>query len=232
VRGDDSTDTAAAIEADITNTLATLFSADPTLIIVSAVFIADRRLESAERRLAAGVFQCNIEVITEESSTTFINDNDWPNGTVPSNVSDVFTSDNWTLISFDTPTVQQWTLTQTATTSATPDTPAPTQAPVRVAEPAAATPAAAASSSTTVIILAGVGLLLLFVAVLVPTLCRRRLRALLGLKANNNNAAAPSNAPVDTESPSEKKANVHHWDVDTAKGTEEAAQYEEKIDMI
>jgi hypothetical protein len=56
------------------------------------------------------------------------------------------------------------------------------------------------------------------------------LRALLGLKANNNNAAAPSNAPVDTESPSEKQANVLEWDVDrTAK---EAAQHEEKIDMI
>jgi len=48
-----------------------------------------------------------------------------------------------------------------------------------------------ADSSMTVFILGAVALATVFLAVLVSTLCRRRLRALFGFKNSNPNAAAP-----------------------------------------
>lgn len=71
--------------------------------------------------------------------------------------------------------------------------------------------AAEASSSTTVLVLGAVGLVVLFLAVLVPTLCRRRLAALLGLKRNNANAS--SKTPMAHEEP-EGSNRSHDWDVD------------------
>lgn len=101
---------------------------------------------------------------------------------------------------FATPTAEQ------ATPAPAPETPVNTGRTASVA-------ASQADSSATVFILGAVAFVVLFVAVLVPTLCRHRIRRLLGLKGGNQNLvsnASSSNKAAEQQS--------HDWDVDSKAG--------------
>lgn len=81
----------------------------------------------------------------------------------------------------------------------------------------------------TVFVLGVVAFVVLFIAVLIPTLCRRRCRALLGLKSgantNSNVAAAPNGQASDVVDLRDSSATpTHDWDVDKADGKPKGSQ--------
>lgn len=75
-----------------------------------------------------------------------------------------------------------------------------------------------ADSSTTIFVLGAVAFVVLFLAVLVPTLCKRRCRAMLGLKPSQSNKNAKTEGaaavPAVRGDKEPKRNSNHEWDVD------------------
>lgn len=124
----------------------------------------------------------------------------------------------------DVPTDEP-TASPSAETTPQPPTAAPTGAPTRETDgiggarvdPAASSAVSTEASSTTTVLILGIAaFVVVFIAVLIPTVCRRRCMSLLGLKRGNNNnvPAAMLAEPV---------PGSHEWDVDDRR-QEEAPQ--------
>jgi hypothetical protein len=82
-----------------------------------------------------------------------------------------------------------------------------------VEAPAAA--ATQADSSATVFVIGAAAVVALLVAVLIPTLCRRKCRALFGAKNANNRPTNVSKTSDVPEAPVAAPSN-HDWDVDAS----------------
>jgi hypothetical protein len=232
--GGDSADEAALV-TDMTATLASHFSVDPSIIVVAAEFTADRRMEGG-RRLAAGTFKMSYEIITIASKASAIRDLVFAEADFIAAITIAMPS-SITVLSVSEPTLETVTDAPTA---------APTETPGRDGEEGPAlldqgraddvahvSSASEADSSSTVIVLGIAAFVVLFIAVLVPTLCRRRLHALFGKKGNNN-AVPTSNNVNDTIGDKIERSIAGEkmdWDVDRC-AKEQASQAQNGDDAV
>jgi hypothetical protein len=226
-----------ALVTDMTATLASHFSVDPSIIVVTAEFTADRRMEGG-RRLAPGTFKMSYEIITIASKASAIRDLVFAEADFIAAITALMPSA--TVMSVSEPTLETVGAQATdAPTAAPTETPGrdgeegPAQLEQGGAEVARVSSASEADSSSTVIVLGVAAFVVLFIMVLVPTLCRRRLSALFGKKGNNN-AVPTSNNVNDTIGDKIERSIAGEkmdWDVDRG-AREQASQAQNGDDAV
>jgi hypothetical protein len=198
----DSTDDAEVLKAKATSALAASFGIDASSVTVALTFVPG---EQGGRRLAAGTWTISYEIIATAASAALANSESYATDLSGQFAEQSLTVDPGTI---SAPTLEA--VTSPSTDEPT-DAPAPDPArggPTLTAGTEGQTVAAReAESSSTVFILGIAAFVVLFLAVLIPTLCKRRIRALLGMKAPNANAAIPA---VDEDNADRD----HDWDVD------------------
>lgn len=216
----DSSDNQAQLEATVAGILAGAFGVPVGAVEVSAEFTV------GGRRLAAGTWTFEFEVVTTKANADAVSSDV---------LQQAFVNDGFVEVVIGQVDVVTMTSQPTGAPTGAP-TGTPTDAPSGTPTDAPTTPLPAitaplpaptatpelsvsedevvsgeASSSSAVIVLGGIVVVVLFVAILLPALCKRRLRALFGRKGNNNAL------PQVSKSNSLDSSGME-WDVDKKQG--------------